>query len=150
MSFSFVLPLVYVENLKLSSFFRSFPFIAGTFATFVVMERESKAKHLQTVAGVNPVAYWLSTYIWDILNYQIPLWITVILMFVFDVTALTTTTRGVVGGIIVLLMLYGPASAGFAYCVSFMFQSPSMCNLVIIICKSKSREPCYWFIALTA
>ena len=39
----------------------SFPFIAGSFATFIVTERESKAKHLQTVAGVQPSAYWLST-----------------------------------------------------------------------------------------
>ena len=31
----------------------SFPFIAGTFGTFIVTERQSKAKHLQTVAGVN-------------------------------------------------------------------------------------------------
>ena len=36
----------------------SFPFIAGSFGTFVVAERESKAKHLQTVAGVKPKAYW--------------------------------------------------------------------------------------------
>jgi ATP-binding cassette, subfamily A (ABC1), member 3 len=36
----------------------SFPFIAGAYASFVVVERESKAKHLQTVAGVEPTAYW--------------------------------------------------------------------------------------------
>jgi hypothetical protein len=100
------------------------------------MERESKAKHLQTVAGVNPVAYWLSTYLWDILNYQIPLWTTIILMFAFNVTALTTSTGDVVSGVIVAFILYGPASAGFSYCVSFLFKSPSMCNLFIIICKS--------------
>ena len=52
----------------------SLPFIAGSFATFIVAERESKAKHLQTVTGVQPSAYWLSTYLWDIINYQIPLW----------------------------------------------------------------------------
>lgn len=40
----------------------SFPFISGAFATFVVAERESKAKHLQTIAGVKPTAYWLSTW----------------------------------------------------------------------------------------
>lgn len=114
---------------------RSFPFIAGTFATFVVIERESKAKHLQTVAGVNPVAYWLSTYLWDIMNYQIPLWATVIMMFAFNVTALTTTTNDVVIGVVVALIFYGPASAGFSYCVSFVFKSPSMCNMFIIICE---------------
>jgi hypothetical protein len=41
----------------------SFPFITGSFATFVVSERQSKAKHLQTVAGVQPAAYWLSTWL---------------------------------------------------------------------------------------
>jgi hypothetical protein len=111
----------------------SFPFITGSFATFVVAERLSKAKHLQTVAGVKPSSYWISTWLWDIANYQFPLWITVILMFAFDIDVLVTTKRGVVGGIITLLFLFGPAAASFTYCVSFLFSSPSICNLVIII-----------------
>ena len=32
----------------------SFPFISAAFSSFIVVERESKAKHLQTVAGVEP------------------------------------------------------------------------------------------------
>ena len=111
----------------------SFPFIAGTFATFIVTERSSKAKHLQTVAGVHPSAYWLSSFMWDIMNYQLPLWITVILMFAFDVDAFTTGDRGVLGGTIISLVLFGPASAGFTYCVTFAFTSASMCNLFVII-----------------
>ena len=111
----------------------SFPFIMGSYATFVVAERQTKAKHLQTVAGVKPAAYWLSTWLWDVANYQFPLWITVILMFAFDITALTTTDNGIVGGVICLLVLFGPAAASFTYCVSFLFTSPSICNLVIII-----------------
>lgn len=111
----------------------SFPFIAGTFGSFIVNERQSKAKHLQTVAGVKGSAYWLSSYAWDIMNYQIPMWTTVILMFAFGVSTFTTTTRGVVGGVILTLVLFGPASAGFTYCVSFGFSSPSMCNLFVII-----------------
>jgi ATP-binding cassette subfamily A (ABC1) protein 1 len=98
-----------------------------------VAERLSKAKHLQTVAGVKPSSYWISTWLWDVANYQIPLWITVILMFAFDVEILTTTEHGVVGGIITLLFLFGPAAASFTYCVTFLFSSPSICNLVIII-----------------
>jgi len=78
----------------------SFPFISGAFATFIVSERYSKAKHLQTVAGVEPSAYWLSTYLWDILNYQIPLWITVGLMFAFGIDVLTTNNRDVFSGIV--------------------------------------------------
>jgi ABC-type multidrug transport system ATPase subunit len=111
----------------------SFPFISGSFATFVVQEKQSKAKHLQTVAGVKPVAYWLSTWLWDIANYQIPCWITVMLMYAFDVSTLTATENGVAGGVITLLVLFGPAIASFSYCVSFMFSSPSICNLILII-----------------
>lgn len=112
----------------------SFPFISGAFASFVVAERQTKAKHLQTVAGVEPSAvsinlarmawfllstrvlfahpclflykkYWLSTYLWDILNYQIPLWIVVMLMFVFDVQVLTTKERDVFSGVLAILIL---------------------------------------------
>ena len=83
----------------------SFPFIAGAFATFIVTERQTKARHLQTVAGVSPASYWLSTYLWDILNYQIPLWITVMLMFAFDVRVLVTSNREVFSGILTILIL---------------------------------------------
>jgi ATP-binding cassette subfamily A (ABC1) protein 3 len=111
----------------------SFPFIAGAFATFIVEERESKAKHLQTVAGVEPSAYWTSAFFWDVLNYQIPLWITVILMFAFSIDVLTTSERDIGSGVIILLFLFGPAAAGFTYCVSFAFTSASLCNVFVII-----------------
>lgn len=111
----------------------SFPFIAGAFATFVVSERESKAKHLQTVAGVEPSSYWISTFLWDVLNYQIPCWITVILMYAFSIETLTTSERGVGGGVITLLVVFGPAAAAFTYCISFAFTSASLCNVFVII-----------------
>lgn len=111
----------------------SFPFIMGTFATFIVSERESKAKHLQVVAGVKPSAYWLSTLLWDFMNYCIPATITIILVFAFGLDSLTTTENDVLGAFLVLLFLFGPAAASFSYCVSFCFKSASLCNIVLII-----------------
>lgn len=111
----------------------SFPFISGAYASFVVQERESKAKHLQTVAGVNPVAYWISTFLWDCLNYQFPLWATIAMMFIFGVKILTTNENDVFAGIVSLLFWFGPAAAGFSYVVSFAFKSPTFCNVLIII-----------------
>jgi ATP-binding cassette, subfamily A (ABC1), member 3 len=111
----------------------SFPFISGAFATFIVSERYSKAKHMQSVAGVEPSAYWLSTFIWDIANYQIPFLITIVLMFAFQIDVLTTSSRNIFSGVFAVLALYGPASAGFTYCVSFAFQSSSLCNVTVII-----------------
>lgn len=111
----------------------SFPFIGGVFGAFIVQERESKAKHLQTVAGVNPAAYWLSSFIWDVFNYMFPFVMVLILMFAFDVSVLTTSKNQVFPGVVITLFLYGPASAGFSYCVSFAFKSPSLCTIVLII-----------------
>lgn len=111
----------------------SFPFIAGSFATFIVAERETKAKHLQTVAGVQPTAYWLSTYCWDIMNYQIPLWTVIILMYALDIQSFITQERQVASSTFVLLILFGPAAAGFTYIVCFFFKSPSMANLFVIV-----------------
>lgn len=111
----------------------SFPFITGTFATFIVQERMSKAKHLQTVAGVTPSAYWLSSYLWDILNYQFPLWIIVIMMYAFDIEAFITSERSVNSGTILLLFFFGPAAAGFTYILTFLFKSPSSANMFVIV-----------------
>ena len=99
----------------------------------MVTERESKAKHLQTVAGVEPSAYWVSTFLWDCLNYQIPCWLTVALMFAFEVDILTTSERDAFTGVVALLFFFGPAAAGFVYCISFCFKSPSLCNVLIIV-----------------
>ena len=111
----------------------SFPFITGAYATFIVTERMTKAKHLQTVAGVKPSAYWLSTYLWDVLNYQIPLWLIIVLMYVTGVDAFTKNERDIPGAVILLLVAFGPAAAGFTYCVSFLFKSPSSANLFVIV-----------------
>jgi len=111
----------------------SFPFIAGAFASFIVAERESKAKHLQTVAGVEPTAYWVSSLLWDTANYMVPCWIVVALMYAFDVAVLTTQTRNVASGVIAILVCFGPAAAGFSYVVSFAFTSPAICNVFVIV-----------------
>ena len=111
----------------------SFPFISAAFATFIVNERASKAKHMQSIAGVEPTAYWISTFIWDIANYQIPFLITVMLMFAFGVEVLTTSSRDILPAVLTTMILYGPASAGFTYCVTFAFESASLCNVTIII-----------------
>ena len=55
------------------------------------------------------------------------------MMFGFGIEDLTTTSNDVVGGVIVLLFLFGPAAAAFTYCTTFMFTSPAYCNVLNII-----------------
>jgi len=49
------------------------------------------------------------------------------------VGSFTTSARDIAGGTILLLFLFGPAAAGFTYCVSFLFKSPSACNTFVIV-----------------
>lgn len=127
-----VFKTIQLRNSFLSSSSSSFACIRS-FATFIVDERERKARHLQTVSGVKPSAYWLSTYLWDIMNYQIPLWTVIILMYGLDIQAFITTDRQAASTTLSLLVLFGPAAAGFTYIICFFFKSPSMANLFIIV-----------------
>jgi hypothetical protein len=47
-------------------------FVASSFIVLLVQERASKAKHLQFVSGVDPISYWTSAYLWDMINYLLP------------------------------------------------------------------------------
>ena len=107
--------LLYLHLVQQVLDYTQFPIITGSFANFIVQERISKAKHLQTVAGVKPTAHWLATYLWDMLNYQFPIWTVIALMYAFDVQAFITRVFGDTGGTIVPMLLFGPAAAGFTY-----------------------------------
>lgn len=109
----------------------AFAFIPAAFVLFVVRERETKAKHLQIVSGVSFLSYWLSTWIFDFLSYQIPLWLTIIIIKAFDAQALI---KGEAMGVtIVLLQLFGASICGFSYLLSFLFKTPSQAQASTIL-----------------
>jgi len=101
----------------------AFCFIPAAYAIFVVREREVKAKHQQTVSGVAPFVYWISTFAWDVASYIVPSGITIILIFAFEITSYTTGWGA--GMMFLLVFAYGPATAALTYCLSFFFQSHS-------------------------
>ena len=45
--------------------------LSASFAVFLVRERANKSKHVQTVSGAPPSAFWASVYLWDLINYTI-------------------------------------------------------------------------------
>ena len=54
-------------------------------------------------------------------------------MHLLNVESFITKERAAASGTFLLLILFGPAAANFTYIVSFMFKSPSMCNLFVIV-----------------
>jgi ATP-binding cassette subfamily A (ABC1) protein 3 len=59
-----------------------FSFLIASFAMFLVKERSSNSKHLQYLSGCNSYIFWISAFVWDILNYFITITIVIIFLFV--------------------------------------------------------------------
>lgn len=43
-------------------------FVPASFVVYLVEDRISKSKHLQLVSGLNPIVYWVSNYVWDVVR----------------------------------------------------------------------------------
>ena len=110
--------------------FRS-PYVPAAFATFIVREREVKAKHQQLVSGVSIPAYWLAAFLWDNLSYQLTVWMIVILISIFPNTQ-PLSGLNAIGPTIGLLILFGGAISGFTYLLSFLFSTPSGAQIATI------------------
>ncbi|KAK7933959.1 hypothetical protein WMY93_004855 [Mugilogobius chulae] len=106
-------------------------FVPASFVVFLVSEKSSKAKHLQFVSGCDPVIYWLSNYVWDMLNYLVPATCCVFILFVFDLPAYTSTTN--FPAVLALFLLYGWSITPIMYPASFWFEVPSTAYVFLIV-----------------
>lgn len=79
---NFPLPYTHRQDVVLSgvlTFFialgivMGFAFVSAFYASFLVYERENNVKHQQLISGISVNAYWLSTLVWDVILFQLPL-----------------------------------------------------------------------------
>ncbi|XP_026511147.1 retinal-specific phospholipid-transporting ATPase ABCA4-like [Terrapene carolina triunguis] len=98
-------------------------FIPASFVLYLIQERVTKAKHLQFVSGVSPAVYWLTNFIWDIVNYTVSAGMVVGIFIGFEKKAYTSPSNLPV--LIALLLLYGWAIIPMMYPASYLFNVPS-------------------------
>ena len=108
----------------ISSLFISMPFalLPSTFVSFIVKERECKAKHVQMVIGAKRSAYWISSFVFDFAAYSV----TMTLAFIIFLAAGRDSLVGDVHVFSATLMLftsYGVSSILSGYVVSFLFKN---------------------------
>lgn len=121
----------YNVNLVVVFILLAVPYVPAAFATFIVREREVKAKHQQLVSGVSIPAYWLAAWLWDNFSYQLTVWMIVLLVSIFPNTESLSGAR-TIGPTIGLLILFGTAVSGFTYFASFFFSTPSGAQIGLI------------------
>ena len=109
-------------------------YIPAAFCIFIVRERVSKSKHLQMVSGVSMTAYWVSTYLWDMLLYAILTALAMSALAIFKDEA----ARVFIGSddsslaTFLLLYLYGMSAIPLSYIYSFAFENHSTAQISIM------------------
>ena len=106
-------------------------FLSSSFGVFLIMEKSTKAKHLQIVSGVHSITFWLSKYLWDLINYMIPCALIGILMLACKVDSYALEGR--VWDLYLILFLHGWAIIPFSYLLSFFFKEPASGYVRILV-----------------
>ena len=107
------------------------PYIPAAFALFVVREREIKAKYQQIVSGVSMMAYWMSTWLFDLFTYGLSATLILIILSCFD-EAEPLVGKEAVGATLLLFFLFGTSVTGFTYTVSFLYNSAPGAQIGVI------------------
>uniref|UniRef100_A0A2R5LC21 Putative lipid exporter abca1 n=1 Tax=Ornithodoros turicata TaxID=34597 RepID=A0A2R5LC21_9ACAR len=108
-------------------------FVPASFVMFLIEDRVSGSQHLQFVSGLKPFLYWIGSYTWDLCNYIIPAFLCVFIFMAFKEEAYVSHDN--IGGLILLLLLYGWSSIPLMYPSSFVFSVPSSAFVALACCN---------------
>lgn len=113
-------------------------FMGTSFIIFLIKERSVGAKHLQVVSGVGPVSFWASTFIWDFINYLIPVFVIMALFAAFQTEAYVSEGR--LGIVFLVFLLYGWSVLPFVYVLHYLFTKPATGMVVVSLINILSGE----------
>ena len=116
-------------NIANAVLFGTSPMVAS-FVLFIVAERERKAKHVQFVSGVGAYSYWLSNFLWDVVNYTLPVIGLFILFAAFGTDPYIGERFGVT---LTVFMLYAWSIIPLMYCASFLFTTSSIAFVTLTL-----------------
>ena len=97
-----------------------FSFIPSNFVSFVVKEKQCRAKHVQVVSGANLVAYWSSTFLFDLASYMCTVFLAFVVFFMGGKDGLVGDFESFIATFL-LFLFYGIAASWSSYLISFMF-----------------------------
>ncbi|KAL3877830.1 hypothetical protein ACJMK2_035474 [Sinanodonta woodiana] len=90
---------------------------------FVINENSSMERHLQRVGGVGTFMYWMTSLIWDLVMYCLPVALAFALLAIFKLNSFWVRENA--AAVIVLLLLYGWSLLPMMYTVSKLFKEGS-------------------------
>jgi ATP-binding cassette, subfamily A (ABC1), member 3 len=109
----------------------AFAFVSLAPISFIVRERETSVKHQQQLAGVSIASYWLSSFLWDVISYLIPMFITIAAVYGFNISEFTTADGNAVSAFYLMMFLYGTCNTAFAYAIGHLFTSHTTAQIAV-------------------
>ncbi|KAK7195511.1 ATP-binding cassette subfamily A, member 1 [Novymonas esmeraldas] len=106
-----------------------FIFIPSNTISYIVVEKESGARHLQWLSGASVLAYWLSSFVFDVACYIVTQILAFIIFVIFNRTEFIG--KDTVGASIVLFLFFGVTSIPVSYLMSFFFRSSFSAQSVV-------------------
>ncbi|RMZ97609.1 ATP-binding cassette sub-family A member 2 isoform X3, partial [Brachionus plicatilis] len=106
-------------------------FVNASFVLFLVYERSTKSLHLQFLTGLNPLLYWVTNFIWDMINYMLPASCVIIIFKIFDVPAFVHGSN--YSAVVLLFLFYGWSVSPLMYPMTFIFKEPSSAYIFLIV-----------------
>lgn len=98
-------------------------FVAAFYIMFYIKERETKAKLLQFVSGVNVFTFWMTSFIWDYITYFITTILLVLTLALFQEDGWSTPTE--LGRTLLVFLLFGFAMLPMTFLAAKFFTIPS-------------------------
>ena len=98
-------------------------FIPASFVVFLIEEKASGSKHLQFLAGLNPMIYWTANYLWDIFIFIFPTILSLIIFACFSATAFIGPNN--IGCLVLLFILFGLSVTPLMYMAVYIFNKPA-------------------------
>ncbi|XP_052766846.1 uncharacterized protein LOC128207750 isoform X2 [Mya arenaria] len=98
-----------------------FTFIPVGSLLYLVTEYLSREKHMQFIAGVRPLTYWMASLIWDLFVLGITIGISAIIIVGFKPASFYDDQN--LGAVVTLLALFGVSLLTLCYCLSKRFST---------------------------
>ncbi|XP_077930152.1 phospholipid-transporting ATPase ABCA3-like [Halichoerus grypus] len=117
-------------QVALNLFFGVSIFVSG-FCLLTVIERITKAKHIQFVSGVSAINFWLSALLWDFIIFFTACCLLMVVFLLSGLDALTKNYRFL--DTLVIFMLFGWSIIPFTYLISFLFSSHTSAYIKLVM-----------------
>eukprot|EP01063_Lacrimia_lanifica_P013285 TRINITY_DN1990_c0_g4_i1.p1 TRINITY_DN1990_c0_g4~~TRINITY_DN1990_c0_g4_i1.p1 ORF type:complete len:1977 (+),score=625.68 TRINITY_DN1990_c0_g4_i1:43-5973(+) len=98
-----------------------FTVLPSNYVSFVVRERENKAKTVQLISGVRPTVYWAASYAFDFCAFCCTTVLCLVVFLIFSRSEFVGNVETFFATLC-LFLSYGLASIAFSYAGSFLYQ----------------------------